>query len=185
MKERDPESAAPTGGVELELELEPGGAAGEPRIDAPRIGWVAGLEAGGALLVDFAGNAGGAVAALSTVALDARAVAAAVATRQRALLVFAEGDPRRPVLMGLIHPGASLVDQVLEAGSAAPAPPPAPEALVDGRRVVLEGAEEVVLRCGEASITLRANGKIVVRGAYVETYATGVNRIKGGAVRIN
>ena len=36
-----------------------------------------------------------------------------------------------------------------------------------------------------ASITLRRNGRLVVRGAYVETRAEGVNRIKGGSVKIN
>ena len=58
-------------------------------------------------------------------------------------------------------------------------------AVLDGKRGVLEGEDEVVLRCGEASITLRRNGKIVIRGAYVESHAAGTNRIKGGSVRIN
>jgi len=56
---------------------------------------------------------------------------------------------------------------------------------VDGKRVVLEGDQEVVLRCGDASITLRRDGKIVLRGAYIETTATGLNRIRGGSVKIN
>ena len=59
------------------------------------------------------------------------------------------------------------------------------EALVDGRRVVVEAEDEIVLRCGEASITLRRNGRVVVRGTYVETRSKGVNRIKGGSVQIN
>src|SRR5262245_19211651 len=59
------------------------------------------------------------------------------------------------------------------------------EAVVDGRRVVVEAQDEIVLRCGEASVTLRRNGRIVVRGTYVETRSKGVNRIKGGTVQIN
>jgi hypothetical protein len=59
------------------------------------------------------------------------------------------------------------------------------EARLDGKRIVLEAHDEIVLRCGEASITLRRDGRLVVRGAYVETRASGVNRIKGGAVKIN
>jgi len=39
------------------------------------------------------------------------------------------------------------------------------EARVDGKRVVLEGNDEVVLKCGEASITLRRDGKIILRGS--------------------
>jgi hypothetical protein len=59
------------------------------------------------------------------------------------------------------------------------------EALVDGKRVVLDAQDEIVLRCGSASITLRRNGRVVVRGTYVETRSQGVNRIKGGSVQIN
>jgi hypothetical protein len=63
--------------------------------------------------------------------------------------------------------------------------PSAPDALVDGKRVVIEAADEIVLRCGKASITLRRNGRVVIRGVYVETRAEGVNRVKGGSVQIN
>ncbi|MGC3999325.1 MAG: hypothetical protein QM767_18545 [Anaeromyxobacter sp.] len=82
-----------------------------------------------------------------------------------------------------------LLDAVLSpAPEATPAPstprPPA-EAVVDGRRVVLEGQDEVVLRCGKASITLRRNGRIVLRGVQVETSASGLQRIKGGRIEIN
>jgi hypothetical protein len=67
----------------------------------------------------------------------------------------------------------------------APAGTPQVEARIDGRRVELEGKEEIVLRCGEASITLRSNGRVSIRGVQVETRARGLNRIKGGSVAIN
>lgn len=56
---------------------------------------------------------------------------------------------------------------------------------VDGKRVAIEGADEIELRCGEASITLRRNGKIIIKGTYVESSSKGVNRVKGGAIKIN
>lgn len=56
---------------------------------------------------------------------------------------------------------------------------------VDGQRVEIEGHDEIVLRCGQASITLRRNGRLIIRGTYVETRSKGVNRIKGGSVQIN
>ena len=40
-------------------------------------------------------------------------------------------------------------------------------------------------RCGKASITLRRNGRVLIRGFRVETRAEAVNRIKGGSVQIN
>jgi hypothetical protein len=57
--------------------------------------------------------------------------------------------------------------------------------VIRGRRIQIEGADEVALRCGQASITLRRNGRVVLRGAYVESRSRGTNRIKGGTVLIN
>lgn len=59
------------------------------------------------------------------------------------------------------------------------------EADIDGRRVRIVARDEIVLECGEASITLRRNGRITIKGTYVETCSEGTNRIKGGQVRIN
>jgi hypothetical protein len=56
---------------------------------------------------------------------------------------------------------------------------------VDGRRMSIEACDELELRCGKASITLRRNGRVVVRGTYVETYSQGTNRIKGATVEFN
>ncbi len=56
---------------------------------------------------------------------------------------------------------------------------------VEGRRLEIEGQDEVVIRCGKSSITLRRNGRVVIRGTYVESRSKGTNRIKGGSVQIN
>jgi hypothetical protein len=154
-------------------------------ISTMRVGRLVEGSAPGALKVEYEGNAAGARSARTTVPLDAAAIARAVATNRGVLLLFENGDPALPVIIGLVEEtaGGALLGELL-AGRGNPGAPPA-EARVDGQRVVLEGKEEVVLRCGEASITLRRDGKVMVRGAYVETQAKGVNRIKGGAVKIN
>ena len=59
------------------------------------------------------------------------------------------------------------------------------EADVDGKRVRVTAQDEIVLQCGSASVTLRRNGRVVIRGTYVETRSEGTNRIKGGQVQIN
>ena len=59
------------------------------------------------------------------------------------------------------------------------------DADADGKRVRLVAKDEIVLECGKASITLRRNGRVIVRGTHVETNSEGTNRIKGGQVRIN
>jgi hypothetical protein len=159
--------------------------AAEP-ISTMRVGWLLGGSAPGALKVDYPGNPGGPRAARSTVALDAATIASAVAGKRGVLLLFENGDPALPVAIGLVDEtgGGALLGQLLTRPSTAAAAPPV-EARLDGKRVVLEGKEEVVLRCGEASITLKRDGKVMIRGTYVETQAKGLNRIKGGSVKIN
>lgn len=68
----------------------------------------------------------------------------------------------------------------------APEPPRQPiVAEVDGRRLVIEAEDELVLRCGKASITLRRNGRVVIEGVQLESRAAGANKIRGGSVQIN
>jgi hypothetical protein len=156
--------------VELPVELGP--------ITTPRTGRLVGHNEQGRLLVDYAGNPYGPLRARTTLVLTPEALQRAVAEHQAVLLLFEEGDPGRPIVAGLLH------DQV-PAAPPAPAHEPKVEVEADGRRVEVEAADELVLRCGEASIVLRRNGRVVIRGTYVETRSKGVNRIKGGSVLIN
>ncbi len=144
-----------------------------PAVPGAVLGRVVGVE-GATLQVEVAGR--GVLRARVAMPLTTTQAQAAVVAGAEAVLVFAEGDPERALVMGLVL-------QALEE-PAEPEEKPA-VARIDGQRVVLEGKEEVVLKCGEATLTLRANGKVVIRGAYVETRARGTNRIKGGSVQIN
>jgi hypothetical protein len=51
--------------------------------------------------------------------------------------------------------------------------------------LVLEARQNLTLRCGEGSITIRADGKILIKGTDLVSSARRMNRIKGGAVSIN
>ena len=84
-------------------------------------------------------------------------------------LMFEGGSPNRPIVMGRM---AMSTQQPLIAET-------------DGRRVEVTAEEQIVLRCGEASITLTRSGKIILRGTYVFSRSSGVNRIQGGSVEIN
>jgi hypothetical protein len=90
-------------------------------------------------------------------------------------MMFEDGDPTRPVIIGY------MVDAT---GAPLPRAPRAPIS-IEADCIELSGGKEIVLRCGEASLILKRDGKLILRGAYVETQASGVNRIKGGCVRIN
>jgi len=167
-------AAAPAAAELLERAAQP--------VTGVRVGWIAGFDVQRGLLVDFPGS-GGPVPARSIIPLDKAAAERAAAEKQGAVLQFENGDPRLPVLMGLIQPAAQT--PLLDALLAAPEPGSKLEAKVDGKRVLIEGKDEIVLRCGQASITLRRDGKVVLRGTYLETRASGTNRIKGGSVQIN
>lgn len=123
--------------------------------------------------------------------------------RQVALL-FANGETRQPVIVGLIHnPLSDILENFTVPDPAQLADSPFPElsmerdevaasehdnkeqVIVDGKRVTIQGAEEVTLKCGKASITLTKAGKILIRGTYLSNRSSGVNRILGGSVQIN
>jgi hypothetical protein len=149
------------------------------RPDGIVLGVLAGVGPGGEPLVDFVTNPRGEpVPARSTVGVDEADVGRDVA------LMFEGGDATKPILLGLIHrpePAASAEG----AGEATAVTVEPVEVEVDGEKVVVSAQRELVLRCGKASITLTSAGKILIRGAYVLTRSSGVNRIQGGSVQIN
>jgi hypothetical protein len=94
-------------------------------------------------------------------------------------LLKASGSPRTR------EPELAPAPDRTEATTEATETPHVIEADVDGKRVRIVAQDEIVLQCGDASITLRRNGRIVIKGTYIETCSEGTNRIKGGQVRIN
>ena len=133
-------------------------------------------------IVEHSSNPHGPIAARTTVRLDADTVREAVDSEQEVLLVFESERSDKPIIVGLVQPRESHVELKRQDRESQPSEL---EAHIDGKRIALQAEDEIVLRCGDASITLQRNGRIVVRGAYVETRSKGVNRIKGGTVRIN
>lgn len=95
--------------------------------------------------------------------------------------------PSKAKLIPITRAGATRNPPEAESPQkSSPVMPTFPDVLrVDGKRVAIEGADEIEIRCGEASITLRRNGKIIIKGTYVESSSKGVNRVKGGAIKIN
>ena len=157
------------------------------------VGQLEGLSDAGEPLVNFPQNlADDAIPAMSTMPVNTDH------TGRQVALLFTRGDLRSPLIIGLIHsPLQSLIDgfQVEKASDEIDQQSTSEtkcinqdadiNATIDGNRVVLEGREEVVLKCGEASITLTKAGKILIRGKYILNRSTGVNRILGGSVQVN
>lgn len=95
---------------------------------------------------------------------------------QEVTLMFEDGDPQRPIVTGRIRmPSAWPTTEQ----------PPQVDVDADGKRLTLSVKDQLVLRCGKASITLTAAGKVLIEGTYVSTRSSGVMRIKGGSVQLN
>ncbi len=111
-----------------------------------------------------------AIAARSTIDLQGKHIG------QQVVLMFEGNDPEKPIIMGVLQgkEGWSLDNQ-----------PNQVEVDADGERMIVSAKEQLVLRCGKASITLTKAGKVLIKGNYVLSRSSGVNRIKGGSVQLN
>ena len=142
--------------------------------------WTAGVVVGELLavtddgltpLVRFPGQIGsGAVRARSCVDLHGPHIGAQL------VLMFEDADPQRPLVMGVLR-GPSQLPLTPEPGHV--------ELDADGQRLIVSAKEQLVLRCGKASITLTKAGKVLIEGSYISSRSTGVNRVKGGSVQLN
>lgn len=86
-------------------------------------------------------------------------------------LSFENGNPTRPIILGRMR---NDPDRPASKTEAEP-----------GSTLDLSAEREVTIRCGKASITLTREGKIILRGTYISSRSSGMNRIKGGSVHLN
>jgi hypothetical protein len=94
----------------------------------------------------------------------------------RVALMFDGGDPDRPIVVGVLRGQAAWPLETQ---------PAQVEVDADGERLLVTAKEQLVLRCGKASITLTKAGKVLIEGSYLLSRSSGVNRIKGGSVQLN
>jgi hypothetical protein len=94
------------------------------------------------------------------------------------LIVCERDDPSLPIIIGVLHApaGLPLHQQGMDRRVSVQA---------DGDRYAITAEREIVLRCGDASITLTRAGKVIIKGNYILSRSTGYNKIKGAAVDIN
>jgi hypothetical protein len=143
-----------------------------PRLDGVVIGVLVGLNENRQPLVVFPANPQeNAVPARTTAQLHPDDIGKEVA------LLFEQGDPRYPLVIGRIQRPATVASQ---ASTETPV-----EVAMDDEHLVLSAKQSITLKCGKASITLTKAGKVLLRGTYLLSRSSGVNRIKGGSVQLN
>jgi hypothetical protein len=141
------------------------------------IGRLIDLTANGEPIVNFASNPSGSpLRAKTTVVLSRKTLG------EEVVLLFETANVLKPIIIGVVQSTTTFDEKTQHI--------PGQHSSVsrvecDGERVMLSAEKEIVLRCGEASITLTRAGKILLKGTYVLSRSSGVNRIKGGSVQIN
>lgn len=140
------------------------------------VGKLTGFSKTGLPLVEYTARSGiaspGSIAARTTVPLHKSQIGCEV------VLLLAGANATEPIVMGCILPAAPPAETAASQAASL-------NVELNGKRLELTAEEEIVLRCGNASITLTKAGKVLIRGAYLLSRSAGVNRIKGGSVQIN
>ncbi|HKN69244.1 MAG TPA: hypothetical protein VJW73_23355 [Gemmatimonadaceae bacterium] len=98
----------------------------------------------------------------------------------RVIVMWAPDAGQRGVVLGRIGVIAAEVKREVDAVAA---PFAQPGEMPD--EIVLEAKHSIILRVGEGSITIREDGKVLIKGKDLVSHAERMNRIKGGAVSIN
>lgn len=91
------------------------------------------------------------------------------------VLSFIEGDLTQPIIMGLLWQPAETPVEAKQMQTPSDFP----------QLEMIRAKDQIQLKCGAASITLTKAGKILVRGKYISSRSSGVQRIRGGSVQIN
>ena len=152
------------------------------RIEGVRVGKIVSIDREGRVSVDYAGNSFGPIGARYTSSVKLHALQQAASSNQEVLLVFEFNDPARPIIIDTI---SSLLDEIAEIEDIDLKVDKPKDVTIDGEKITFDAKEQIVLKCGKASITLTRAGKVLIRGAYLLNRSSGVNRIKGGSVQIN
>ncbi len=142
-------------------------------VEGARVGRVTDVDDSGQVFVDYLGSTLGPVPARHASSITPASLRKAVAHNLSVILLFEENDPLRPIVLDILPQAAD------------PAPLKADEVLLDGKRITLDAEDEVVIRCGKGSITLRKDGKIVINGTHIVSRSAGPHKIKGASVNIN
>ena len=151
-------------------------------IEGTRIGRIVCIDESGRILIDYPGNGKGPIIARITSTARAGTFRKGNPAGTEVLLVFENNDPKHPIIVDIMY---SLIDEIVEPSSVVLEAEVPQEVAIDGKRISFEAENEIVLKCGKASITLTKAGKILIKGEYVLSHSAGENRIMGGSVSVN
>ncbi len=127
------------------------------------------------LVADITCLPGQIVQARSVVALQRKMMNAQI------VIMFEGGNPEYPIILGVIQDQKSEEPATLTLTTTQMPL----HAQIDKERIEISAEREIVLRCGDASITLTRAGKVIIKGNYIVSRSAGYNKIKGAAIELN
>lgn len=141
-----------------------------PVESGPVVGTLLRVDANGRAWVEFPGSHG---EVLARCAVAEQAIPSSQDLPGSAvLLVFEAEDRHRPIITGFVR------DRLVPETSAA-------EQRIRAAKIVLEGEQELVLSCGQGTLTMTADGRIVIKGTRLTSRASESNKVRGAVVLIN
>jgi hypothetical protein len=150
------------------------------RINGIVVGTIVKISKKNIPMVDFECNTvGRPLTALSTVPVLSGDLGREVA------LGFVSGNRQVPMILGYMFKSESPSGHEEDENDSGASKKEAVVVEKDGETVTISAEKQIVLKCGESSITLTRAGKVLINGKYVSSRSAGVNRIKGGSVQIN
>jgi uncharacterized protein DUF6484 len=115
---------------------------------------------------------GQAIAARTTVSLRREMIGTPV------VILYERGNPQLPIIVGVMQQSPIATEQSALSSQAI-------AVHADDERYEIRAEREIMLRCGDSSITLTRAGKVIIKGNYILSRSSGYNKIKGAAVDIN
>ena len=145
-------------------------------IDGVRVGLLVSVEKNGQIVVDYPDNPVRPLPARSILTLTM------ADESKEILLTFENGNPQLPIIIGLIQKQPVITETLKEVLLNREN---VKDISLDGERIIFDAKKEIVLRCGEGSVIIRKDGKIIIKGTNLVSRAKATNKIKGAAVNIN
>lgn len=140
------------------------------------IGKILSVEKNGLLLVDYQDNPFGPLSAQSIICVSTDD------EEREVLLIFKKNNPKFPIIIGFIQKQPVVENHskefVLDKKKLR-------NITIDGERIVFDAKKEIVFRCGKGSVTIRTDGRIVIKGTDLVSRSKGTNKIKGATIKIN
>jgi len=154
--------------------------AGSDLLGTARVGSIVRISDDGHVYVEFEGS-GGEVGARLAIP-DTTPSSPAELCGSNVLLVFDGGNASRPIIVGFVR---DSLRTGIDPGKIPESANGIVPQKIHATSVLIEGDREIVLQCGRGSISLSADGRIVIKGTRLTSRASETNKVRGAVVLIN